>query len=225
MILQGVKPTIQPLGVGYANRPKKAQNGGVCGVFPYMRLRKLLFGTGRCIIHGTRPFGACVEVRSRRGVRCRSAALGPGGNRRPRPSPRGTGHRPCGGIRTVGPTQNGDVCTPDNQLREPRGAVRGTEARAQDWHGARVEWHGAPLFSHACCLPHCRSSHGPGRGQGGGDEAALRPRCVGIHIHMQEGLARVRVQLPWGQGCIGRGGGTIPPPFPGRPAYAQPRSP
>ena len=38
MILQGVKPTIQPLGVGYANRPKKAQNGGVCGVFPYIRL-------------------------------------------------------------------------------------------------------------------------------------------------------------------------------------------
>ena len=28
MILQGVKPTIQPLGVGYANRPKKAQIGG-----------------------------------------------------------------------------------------------------------------------------------------------------------------------------------------------------
>ena len=34
--LQGVKKTVQPLGVGYANRPKKAQNGGVCGVFPYM---------------------------------------------------------------------------------------------------------------------------------------------------------------------------------------------
>ena len=28
MILQGVKLTIQPLGVGYANRPKKAKNGG-----------------------------------------------------------------------------------------------------------------------------------------------------------------------------------------------------
>ena len=38
MILQGVKLTIQPLGIGYANRPKKAQNGGVCGVFPYIRL-------------------------------------------------------------------------------------------------------------------------------------------------------------------------------------------
>ena len=38
MILQGVKLTIQPLGVGYANRPKKAQNGGVCGVFPYICL-------------------------------------------------------------------------------------------------------------------------------------------------------------------------------------------
>ena len=39
MILQGVKLTIQPLGVAYANRPKKAPNGGVCGVFPYIRLR------------------------------------------------------------------------------------------------------------------------------------------------------------------------------------------
>ena len=38
MILQGVKLTIQPLGVGYANRPKKAQNGGVCGVLPHIRL-------------------------------------------------------------------------------------------------------------------------------------------------------------------------------------------
>ena len=28
MILQGVKLTIQPLGVGYANRPKKAKRGG-----------------------------------------------------------------------------------------------------------------------------------------------------------------------------------------------------
>ena len=28
MILQGVKLTIQPLGVGYANRPKKAKMGG-----------------------------------------------------------------------------------------------------------------------------------------------------------------------------------------------------
>ena len=37
MILQGVKPTIQPLGVGYTNSPKKAQKGGVCGVFPYIR--------------------------------------------------------------------------------------------------------------------------------------------------------------------------------------------
>ena len=37
-VLQGVKLTIQPLGVGYANRPKKAQKGGVCGVFPYIRL-------------------------------------------------------------------------------------------------------------------------------------------------------------------------------------------
>ena len=34
MILQGVKLTIQSLGVGYVNRPKKAKNGGVCGVSP-----------------------------------------------------------------------------------------------------------------------------------------------------------------------------------------------
>ena len=34
MILQGVKLTSQSLGVGYANSPKMAQNGGVCGVFP-----------------------------------------------------------------------------------------------------------------------------------------------------------------------------------------------
>ena len=38
MILQGVKLTIQPLGVGYANSPKKAEMGGVCGVFPYIPL-------------------------------------------------------------------------------------------------------------------------------------------------------------------------------------------
>ena len=37
MILKGVKPTIQPLGVGYANRAKNTQNGGVRGVFPYIR--------------------------------------------------------------------------------------------------------------------------------------------------------------------------------------------
>ena len=33
-ILQGVKQTIQPLGVGYANRPKKAQNGGYVAFSP-----------------------------------------------------------------------------------------------------------------------------------------------------------------------------------------------
>ena len=38
MMLQGITQTIQTLGVGYANTPKKAQNGGVCGVFPYARL-------------------------------------------------------------------------------------------------------------------------------------------------------------------------------------------
>ena len=37
LILHGDKPTSQPLGVGRANRPKKVQNGGVCGVFPYIR--------------------------------------------------------------------------------------------------------------------------------------------------------------------------------------------
>ena len=34
MILQGVKPTIQPLGVGYANRPKKAKMGGYVAFSP-----------------------------------------------------------------------------------------------------------------------------------------------------------------------------------------------
>ena len=35
-ILQGV--AIQSLEVWYANRPKKAQKGGVCGVFPNIRV-------------------------------------------------------------------------------------------------------------------------------------------------------------------------------------------
>ena len=34
MILQGVKLKIQPLGVGYANRPKKAQMGGYVAFSP-----------------------------------------------------------------------------------------------------------------------------------------------------------------------------------------------
>ena len=34
MILQGVKLTIQPLGVGYANRPKKAKMGGYVAFYP-----------------------------------------------------------------------------------------------------------------------------------------------------------------------------------------------
>ena len=34
MILQGVKLTIQPLGVGYANRPKKAKMGGYVAFSP-----------------------------------------------------------------------------------------------------------------------------------------------------------------------------------------------
>ena len=38
MILQGVKLTIQPLGVGYANRPKKAKMGGYVAFPPYIRL-------------------------------------------------------------------------------------------------------------------------------------------------------------------------------------------
>ena len=37
MILQWVKQTFQPLEEGYANMPKKAQKGGVCGVFPYIQ--------------------------------------------------------------------------------------------------------------------------------------------------------------------------------------------
>ena len=34
MIFQGVKPTIQPLGVRYANRPKKAKMGGYVAFSP-----------------------------------------------------------------------------------------------------------------------------------------------------------------------------------------------
>ena len=34
LILQGVKLTIQPLGVGYANRPKKAKMGGYVAFSP-----------------------------------------------------------------------------------------------------------------------------------------------------------------------------------------------
>ena len=34
MILQGVKLTIQPLGAGYANRPKKAKMGGYVASSP-----------------------------------------------------------------------------------------------------------------------------------------------------------------------------------------------
>ena len=34
MILQGVKLIIQPLGVGYANRPKKAKMGGYVAFSP-----------------------------------------------------------------------------------------------------------------------------------------------------------------------------------------------
>ena len=38
MISQGVKLTIQPLGVGYANSPKKARMGGYVAFSPYIRL-------------------------------------------------------------------------------------------------------------------------------------------------------------------------------------------
>ena len=40
IMFQGVKRTIQPLGVGYANRPNKAENGrkwGGGGGFPHIR--------------------------------------------------------------------------------------------------------------------------------------------------------------------------------------------
>ena len=38
MILQGVKLTIQPVGVGYANRPKRPQMGGYVAFSPtYLR--------------------------------------------------------------------------------------------------------------------------------------------------------------------------------------------
>ena len=42
MILQGVKLTIQPLGVGYANGPKKAQNGGGGGAVAFSPLNTCL---------------------------------------------------------------------------------------------------------------------------------------------------------------------------------------
>ena len=38
MILQGVKLPIQPLGVGYTNRPKMAKMGGYVAFSPYIRL-------------------------------------------------------------------------------------------------------------------------------------------------------------------------------------------
>ena len=38
LILRGVKLTIQPLAVGYANRPKKAKMGGYVAFSPYIRL-------------------------------------------------------------------------------------------------------------------------------------------------------------------------------------------
>ena len=38
VILQGVKLTIQPRGVGYANRPKMAKMGGYVAFSPYIRL-------------------------------------------------------------------------------------------------------------------------------------------------------------------------------------------
>ena len=50
MILQGVKPTIQPLGEGYANRPKKANN-----------LREEILGLAEGPWHGLhRPSGHYV---------------------------------------------------------------------------------------------------------------------------------------------------------------------
>ena len=48
MILQGVKPTIQPLGVGYANRPKKAKMGGYVAFSPHIRLPG--FDLGRALM-------------------------------------------------------------------------------------------------------------------------------------------------------------------------------
>ena len=48
MIFQGVKLTIQPLGVGYANMPKKPKMGGVCGVFPDIRLPGFDLTTSAC---------------------------------------------------------------------------------------------------------------------------------------------------------------------------------
>ena len=43
MIFQGVKLTIQPLGVGYATRPKKAQNGGYLAFSPIYAYLALIY--------------------------------------------------------------------------------------------------------------------------------------------------------------------------------------
>ena len=37
MILQKIKPTIQPLEVGHTNRLQKAPQNGVCGIFSYVQ--------------------------------------------------------------------------------------------------------------------------------------------------------------------------------------------
>ena len=37
MVLQTVKQRIQPLRMGYAKRPQKVQNGGVCSDFSYIQ--------------------------------------------------------------------------------------------------------------------------------------------------------------------------------------------
>ena len=56
MILQGVKLTIQPLGVGYANSPKKAKMGGYVAFYPIYAF--LAFMVTNCISRlCTNPLG------------------------------------------------------------------------------------------------------------------------------------------------------------------------
>ena len=63
MILQGVKLTIQPLGVGYANRPKKAQKGGYVAFSPIYACLALLRGDSAAWCVTIRP-GLDVAVMS-----------------------------------------------------------------------------------------------------------------------------------------------------------------
>ena len=64
MILQGVKPTIQPLGVGYANSPKKAKMGGYVAFSPYIRLPGFdLTTSAKSVLENSIAFGKSTSQR------------------------------------------------------------------------------------------------------------------------------------------------------------------